>query len=385
MRDTVLHLEESKIREVANAGIGRSDVLAFWFGESDEVTPEFIRQAAIESLQRGETFYAHNLGLAELRDAIAGYTSQLHPKVASNRIAVTSGGVNALMLAVQAVVDAGDEVVVVTPVWPNLTAQPLIMGARLKRVSLKPVDGAWGLDLQALLDAVTAATRLLVINAPNNPTGWTLDRGQQEAILAHCRKTGTWILADEVYERLYYEETANACAPSFLDVASPDDRLLVVHSFSKRFLMTGWRLGWLVMPAALTHHMGKLVEFNTSCASVFTQRAALAAMQRTDEVTPRVVAHLKQCRDTLVPLLQALPQVAVQPAKGGMYAFFKLDGFDDSLAVAKRLVAEAGLGLAPGNAFAPEAQGWLRWCFASKDLSRLEQGVERLRGWLAKN
>jgi aspartate/methionine/tyrosine aminotransferase len=383
MRTAIQNLEESKIREVANAGIGRSDVLAFWFGESDEVTPDFIRQAAIESLQKGETFYAHNLGLPELREAVAQYTSGLHGRVAGSRIAITSGGVNALMLAVQALVNAGDEVVVVTPVWPNLTAQPLIMGARLKRVSLTPAAGAWTLDLQSLLDAVTPQTRLLIVNAPNNPTGWTLTRAEQQAILDHCRKTGTWILADEVYERLYFEDSANRCAPSFLDVASPDDRLVVAHSFSKSFLMTGWRLGWLVMPAAMTHHMGKLLEFNTSCASVFTQRAGVVAVQRTDEVTPRVVAHLKTCRDTLVPLLQALPQVQIAAAKGGMYAFFKLDGFGDSLDVAKRLVAEAGLGLAPGNAFAPEAQGWLRWCFASKDLARLEQGAQRLRTWLA--
>jgi aspartate/methionine/tyrosine aminotransferase len=280
-------------------------------------------------------------------------------------------------------VDAGDEVVAVTPVWPNLTAQPLIMGAKLKRVSLTPANGAWTLDVQRLLDAITPATKLLIVNAPNNPTGWTLSRAEQEAILAHCRKTGTWILADEVYERLYYEPTGNGCAPSFLDIASPDDRLVVAHSFSKSFLMTGWRLGWLVMPPDMTHHMGKLVEFNTSCASVFTQRAGVVAMQRTDEVTPRIVSHLKHCRDTLVPLLQRVPGVEVQPAKGGMYAFFKLDGFGDSLATAKRLVAEAGLGLAPGNAFAPEAQGWLRWCFASKDVARLEQGVGRLSDWLS--
>ena len=382
MRHAIQNLEESKIREVANAGMGRRDVLAFWFGESDEVTPEFIREAAIESLRRGETFYAHNLGLPELREAVARYTGTLHPALASDRIAITSSGVNALMLAVQAVVDAGDEVVVVTPVWPNLVAQPKIMGAKVKRVSLKPDGGAWRLDLQALLDAVTPATRLLMVNSPNNPTGWTLSRTEQQAILEHCRKTGTWILADEVYERLYYAE-ASTCAPSFQDVAVADDRLIVAHSFSKSFLMTGWRLGWLVLPATLTPHIGKLLEFNTSCASVFTQRAGIVALERTDEVTPRVVAHLKTCRDTLVPALQGLPRVAVEPAPGGMYAFFRLDGFDDSLAVAKRLVAEAGLGLAPGNAFSPEAQGWLRWCFASKDVSRLEQGVERLRGWLA--
>ncbi|MBS0318529.1 MAG: pyridoxal phosphate-dependent aminotransferase, partial [Proteobacteria bacterium] len=340
--------------------------------------------AAIESIERGETFYAHNLGLPELRDSIARTMSALHGNIDAERIAITSGGVNALMLAVQALVDAGDEVVAVTPVWPNLTAQPEILGARVRRVALKPVAGAWTLDLDALLAAITPATRLLIVNAPNNPTGWTLTRHEQQALLAHCRTTGTWILADEVYERLYYAgDTENGCAPSFLDLAGPDDRLIVVHSFSKSFLMTGWRLGWLVMPPLLTPQVGKLIEFNTSCASVFTQRAGLAALAHVDEITPKIVAHLKDCRDTLVPLLTRLPGVRVAPAQGGMYAFLQLEGQGDSLAVAKRLVAEAGLGLAPGSAFGPEAQGWLRWCFASREPARLVQGAQRLGDWLA--
>ncbi|PUE10820.1 aspartate aminotransferase [Limnohabitans sp. T6-5] len=386
MRQTVLDLEESRIREVANAGMGRPDVLAFWFGESDEVTPDVVRQAAIDSMQRGETFYSHNLGLPELRQAVADYMSALHGPVAMDRIAITSGGVNALMLAAQALIDAGDEVVAVTPVWPNLTAQALVMGADLKCVALRPVNGQWQLDMAALKAAITPATRMLIVNSPNNPTGWTLSRAEQAEILAHCRATGTWVLADEVYERLYYDsDTTNSCAPSFLDVSEPDDRLVVVHSFSKSFLMTGWRLGWLVMPAAMTPHMGKLIEFNTSCASVFTQRAGVAALRHTADITPRVVAHLKTCRDTLVPLLQALPGVQVAPAKGGMYAFFRLEGHPDSVATAKRLVAEAGLGLAPGEAFAPEAAGWLRWCFASQDLARLGEGVARLRSWVVTN
>ncbi len=394
MRQAVLNLEESMIRQVANAGMGRTDVLKFWFGESDETTPAFIRDAAIVSLQQGETFYAHNLGLPELREAIAGYATRLRcpgaAPVGADRIAVTSGGVNALMMVVQALVNAGDEVVAVTPVWPNLTAQPLIMGARLRCVSLKPVAGQWQLDMAELLSAITPNTKLLIINAPNNPTGWTLSRAEQASILAHCRATGTWILADEVYERLYFEATPNGCAPSFLDIAAPDDRLVVAHSFSKSFLMTGWRLGWLVMPPSMTPHMGKLVEFNTSCAPVFIQRAGLVALQRTGDVTPQLVAHLKTCRDTLVPLLQAMPGVEVAPAKGGMYAFFRLADqkrFGDSLETAKRLVVEAGLGLAPGNAFmvnpGPDAQGWLRWCFASRDVARLGQGADRLRHWLA--
>ncbi len=390
MRQLVLDLEESLIRQVANAGMGRSDVLKFWFGESDEVTPAFIREAAARSLSEGETFYAHNLGLAELREAIAAYCSGLRcagaASVGADRIAVTSGGVNALMLAVQAVVDAGDEVVAVTPVWPNLTAQPAIMGAQVRCVSLKPVAGRWQLDMDELLAAVTPATRLLIVNSPNNPTGWTLSRAEQRVLLAHCRNTGTWILADEVYERLYYETSPNGCAPSFLDIALPDDRLMVAHSFSKSFLMTGWRLGWLVLPASATTHMGKLIEFNTSCAPVFIQRAGVVALQRTDEVTPQVVAHLKNCRDTLVPLLQAVPGVELSPAPGGMYAFFRLAGQSDAFETAKRLVVEAGLGLAPGDAFSadrsPAMQGWLRWCFASQDLGRLRDGVDRLAGWL---
>jgi aspartate/methionine/tyrosine aminotransferase len=384
MRQAISQLQASKIREVANAGLGRSDVLAFWFGESDEVTPDFIRQAAIDSLQQGETFYAHNLGLPELRDAIAQTMTQRHGAVTPERIAVTSGGVSGLMLAMQALVNPGDQVLVVTPVWPNLTAQPLILGAQLQTLALQAVNGRWTLPLQDLLKRITPATKLLVLNSPNNPTGWTLNREEQLTLLAHCRQTGTWILADEVYENLYYLPTSNACAPSFLDICQPDDRLVVAHSFSKSFLMTGWRLGWLVMPEAMTGHMGKLIEFNTSCASTFVQRAGVVALQRAAEVTPRVVAHLKACRDTLVGELQQLPGVELAPPDGGMYALFRLPGHTDDLQTAKRLVAEAGLGLAPGSAFAPEAQGWLRWCFASKDLSRLTLGAERLRGWLAK-
>ncbi|HRM84333.1 MAG TPA: aminotransferase class I/II-fold pyridoxal phosphate-dependent enzyme, partial [Acidovorax temperans] len=251
MRPVIAQLEASKIREIANAGMGRKDVLAFWFGESDEVTPDVIRNAAIESLQSGETFYAQNCGLPELREALAQYTRESHPsaEVDANRIVVTSGGVSALMLAVQALVDAGDEAVIITPVWPNLVAQPTIMGAQVRCVPLQPQGGAWGLDLPGLLQTITERTRLLIVNAPNNPTGWTLTREEQEQILAHCRRTGTWILADEVYEKLYYEPTPHGCAPSFLDIAEPEDRLLVAHSFSKSFLMTGWRMGWLVLPA----------------------------------------------------------------------------------------------------------------------------------------
>jgi aspartate/methionine/tyrosine aminotransferase len=381
MRQIIEDLPGSKIREVANAAMGRDDVLTFWFGESDEVTPEFIRAAAARSLDAGETFYSHNLGLSELREAVAGYASSLHGNLAAERIAITSSGVNALMLAMQLLVGAGDEVVAITPIWPNLPAQPAILGARVVRLALRPQAGAWQLDLDALRRTVTARTRALLVNSPNNPTGWTLGRDEQRALLAHCRGTGTWIVADEVYERIYFD-AASSCAPSFLDIADPDDRLIVVHSFSKSFLMTGWRLGWIIHPPGLGPTFAKLIEFNTSCAPVFVQRAGLAAMAAANTYVPGLVARLGACRDTLLPRLAALPGVSVATPAGGLYAFFSVEGQGDSLAFAKRLVAEAGVGLAPGVAFGPEAEGWLRWCFASRDPERLIDGVERLGRFL---
>jgi aspartate/methionine/tyrosine aminotransferase len=381
MRAAIQALPGSKIREVANAALGRSDVLAFWFGESDEVTPEPIRQAAADSLLHGETFYSHNLGLPELRAGIAAYASGLHGTIDVDRIAVTSSGVTALMLAMQMLAGAGDEVVAVVPVWPNLTAQPAILGASVTRVPLRPKNGLWQLDLEELLARVTSRTRVLLVNAPNNPTGWTLSRAEHQALLAHCRRTGTWIVADEVYERIYFG--AGRCAPSFLDVATPDDRLVVAQSFSKSFLMTGWRLGWMVMPGqpGCLDAAGKLLEFNSSCAPVFVQRGAQAALGLADTLVPRIVADLKGCRDRLVGGLQRLPGVTVATPPGGLYAFFRIEGLPesgDSLALAQRLVAQHGLGLAPGAAFGDEGEGWLRWCFASQDPGRLDQGLRRL-------
>jgi aspartate/methionine/tyrosine aminotransferase len=394
MRKIIQNLAGSQIREVVNSAIDQPDILKFWFGESDEVTHPAVVEAACQSLKAGETFYTANLGLLQLRESVAVYMARLHGSdanpIGANRIAITSGGVSGLMLATQMQVDAGDEVVCVTPIWPNLPQQAIIMGAVVKAVPLYADAGEWKLNIHQLCEAISAKTKLLMLNAPNNPTGWTLTRAEQQTILDHCRATGTWIIADEVYERLYYEPidagNPHGCAPSFLDIAEPEDRLIVTHSFSKTFLMTGWRLGWLVVPPSCLDAMGKLIEFNTSCAPVFAQRAALEALRREAEITPQLVVHFKLCRDTLVPLLQALPNVEVQAAKGGMYAFFKIEGFDDSLDLAKRLVSQAGLGLAPGSAFdlAPDATagGWMRWCFASSDVSRLALGVARLQMWL---
>jgi aspartate/methionine/tyrosine aminotransferase len=385
-RQTVRDLGGSRIREVANAGIGLSGVLPFWFGEPDEVTPPFIRDAAKQALDEGDTFYTHNFGIPPLREAISAYLSRLHGSVGTERIAVTSSGVSALMLLSQIIVNPGDRVVAVTPLWPNLQEIPKILGAQIVTVPLqfgKGVDKRWELDLQQLLDALTPGTKAVLLNSPNNPTGWVITREQQQAILAHCRKHGIWILSDDVYERLVYEGEGDGvqCAPSFLDIADPADRLVSAHSFSKSWLMTGWRLGWVVVPQAVMPDLGKLVEYNTSCAPGFVQRAGVVAIERGEDIITHTVERYRAARDFLYEKLNALPGITTPKPKGAMYLFFRVDGADDTLALCKRLVTEAKLGLAPGSAFGPEGEGYVRWCFASS-IERLDDGVGRLEGFL---
>jgi aspartate/methionine/tyrosine aminotransferase len=383
-RDTVRSLVASQIREVANVGMGDADILPFWFGEPDQVTPAYIRDAAVASLHAGETFYTQNFGIPELREAIAAYVSRWHGSVALANVAVTASGMSALMLSVEALIDPGDRVVCVTPLWPNLTEIPKILGAEVVRVALSFGATGWTLDVDRLLDALTPGTRAVLINSPNNPTGWTIARVGQAAILEHCRKLGIWIVADDVYERLYYDApAARACAPSFLDLSSPGDRIVSTNSFSKAWLMTGWRLGWIVAPGTLLPDLGKLIEYNTSCSPTFVQRAAVVAINDGEATIAHTLERYRTARDFLVTELNAIPGVSAAAPTGAMYVFFRVAGVTDSLEFCKRLVREVRLGLAPGSAFGPEGEGFVRWCFAA-DNDRLADGVARLRRALGK-
>lgn len=380
-RAEVQALQSSLIREVANAAMGRADVLPFWFGESDQPTPQFIREAAIASLSSGETFYSQNLGRPYLREALAEYLGGLHgTAVSPGRIAAVGSGVSGLMLAAQLVVSPGDRVVAVTPLWPNITEIPKILGAEVERVPLTVANGKWSLDLDRLLAALTPKTRMVIINSPNNPTGWTIEDDQIDAVLAHCRRHGIWVLGDDAYERLIHDP-ARQSAPSFLRRYEPGDRIISANTFSKAWTMTGWRVGWLAVPETLSNDLGKIIEYNTSCILEPVQRAATAALRQGEPEVAKLRASLTATRELLVGELRALPGVVVPEAGGAMYVFFRIEGQDDTLLLAKRLVEEAGLGLAPGGAFGPEGAGWLRWCHATS-ADKLRDGVARLKGFL---
>ena len=381
-RPEVLALRSSQIRQLANAGLGRADVLPFWFGESDQPTPLFIREAAARALMDGRTFYTHNLGRADLREALSAYLTRLHQRpVPIDRLAITNSGVSALMLAAQAVVSPGDRVVVVAPVWPNVVEIPRILSAKVETVALKPQNGSWRLDLNRLMQALTPGTRALFLNSPNNPTGWTLPAQDRAPILERCRALGVWLIADDVYERLNFRPTI--LAPSFLEIAEEDDRLISTNSFSKAWRMTGWRLGWMVMPPSLTPSVGALLEYNTSCAPDFIQTAAIVALNDGEAEVARFQAELAAARDQVLTGLRAISGIEAPEPDGGLYAFFRLEGCADAVALAMELVERAGLGFAPGSAFGEEGQGWLRWCFAARP-EKNALGLDRLQTHLAR-
>ncbi len=380
-RAAVRSLAASKIRELYNEGLGRKDVLAFWVGEPDRATPGFIRKAGTDSIDEGELFYTHNLGIPELRAELAAYLTRLHRSTSPDQVAVTSAGVNALMLASQLIVDPGDRVVEVVPLWPNLQEIPKILGATVATVALDFASSGWRLDVDRLIAELKPGTRALYLNSPNNPTGLTVTREAQQAILAHCRRHGIWIFADDAYERLYFE--GDGVAPSFLDLAEAGERVISANTFSKSWLMTGWRLGWLVVPPTLAADLGKLIEYNTSCSPVFVQRAGLAALRGGEAVIRETRERLRRARDFLLERLQGVAGVEAAVPSGAMYAFLRIQGMHDSLAFCKQLVRSQGLGLAPGAAFGPEGEGYVRWCFAAEE-ARLEDGVARLGRALAR-
>jgi len=247
-------------------------------------------------------------------------------------------------------------------------------------VPLTPTpEGGWKLDIERVLAACDARTRILFVNSPNNPTGWTMSRDEAAILLAETRRRGIYFVSDEVYSRLVYD--GSRAAPSLLDLAEPDDRVVVVNSFSKAWAMTGWRLGWMVAPPEIHAVIDALVEINTSCAPPFLQHAGVAALERGEGFIAEMREHCRRGRDILIQGLARFPRVHVKSPVGAFYAFCRVEGMDDSLAFAHKLAAEASVGVAPGRAFGPAGEGYLRLCFA-RSAKDLEAALDRVAPFL---
>jgi aspartate aminotransferase len=376
IRKAIRDLPASRIRQVTLAGRGIGDLIPLWFGEGDEVTPAFIRDAAAAALARGETFYGPNRGVPELREAIQRYLQRSYRvAIELDRIAVSASGMNALMITVQCLVGHGDSALVIGPVWPNAENAIAAMGAEIRPVDLQAQpDGSWRLDLDRLFDACDATTRLIVINSPGNPTGWMASEAELRALLDHARARGIWILSDEVYGRITYGVPH---APSFLTLIEPDDPVVIVNSFSKTWSMTGWRLGWIVAPSELMLAVEKMTEFNISHATTFVQWGGVAALDHGDAYVDGLVRRYAEAAELVYARLSPLARIRIPRPRSAFYAFFRVDGVTDSFAYAVDLIHRARVGLAPGVAFGPAGEGYLRLCFAAS-LPRLTAALDRL-------
>jgi aspartate aminotransferase len=384
LADSIQNVPRSRIRELAEVAMSMDGVLRLYFGESNLATPDYIKQAAIQALADGYTFYTENAGLPSLRRAIARHYQKWHGVELDpeSEIVITASGVQALNVSLRSMLDPGDEALVLTPAWPNGSSIIAMANARAKQIAHPLADGRYRIDFDALEAAAGPRTRLLLYTSPSNPLGWVATEDDQQCLLDFCRARGLWLVADEVYDRLnYLGANLGEPAPSILRKASREDAVAVIHSFSKSYCMTGWRVGWLVARRDLGLKATQLNEFIISHAPSFAQRAAETALEYGEAELLGMLRRLKENRDLCLAALRAMPGITVPEPDGAFYLFPKIEGLTDSFEFCRRLLMETKVGLAPGVAFGAGGEGSVRICYAA-DRSILEPAMERLGSYL---
>jgi aspartate/methionine/tyrosine aminotransferase len=383
LANSVELVPRSRIRELAEIAMGMDGVLRLYFGESNLPTPDYIKRAAVEAMENGYTFYTENAGLPSLRRAIAENYRRLHGVELdpASEIVVTASGVQALNLAIRCVLDPGDEAIVLTPAWPNGSSSIMMANGTVHQIPQPLCGDRYVCDFDALEAAVTPRTRLLLFTSPSNPLGWVATEGEQRKLLDFARRHGLWLLADEVYDRLYYSASLGDPAPSILRYATREDAVMVVHSFSKTYCMTGWRVGWLVTRRDLAGKATQLNEFIISHAPSFAQKAGETALAEGEPELLRMLERLQENRDTCMQALRGIAGVTLPKPDGAFYVFPRIDGLEDSFGFCRRLLEETRVGLAPGVAFGAGGEGSIRICYAA-ERSILEPAMERLTKFL---
>jgi len=381
---SALRVPHSRIRELAEIAMGMDGVLKLYFGESNLPTPEFIKRAAQKAMADGYTFYTENAGLSSLRKALARYYQELHgvDLDPASEIVITASGVQALNVGIRCVIDPGDEGLVLTPAWPNGSSNIAMSNGVAIEIPHPLVGDRYQIDFAALEAAVTPRTRMLIYTSPSNPLGWVATVDEQRQLLEFTRRHNLWLIADEVYERLNYTGTKlSAPAPTILKLATRDDAVIVVQSFSKMYCMTGWRLGWLVSRRDLCARATQLNEFIISHAPSMAQRAAETALLWGENALCEMLVRYKENRDFCLAALAKMPRVTVPKPDGAFYLFPKIAGVTDSFDFCKRLLMDTQVGLAPGVAFGAGGEGSVRICYAAEK-QILQEAMARLAMFL---
>src|SRR5579864_540560 len=385
IRPAIENLEPNGIGLVAMMALGEPDLIPLWFGESDLVTPAFIREAAKKALDDGKTFYSASRGILPLREAIRDFHKRtVGADVGLDRISMPGAATLAVVTALQILAEPGDNVVVVSPVWPSIFQAAQMIGAEVRFARLAENWSAspsnWQLDLEKMFALCDARTKAIFIASPGNPTGWVMKREEQLAVLDFTRKRGIAVISDEVYGTLVYDGSAHA--PSFLQICEPDDNVFVINSFSKAWAMTGWRIGWLVHPARLEKQLGVITIANNTGPTSFVQYGALAALSPAgDKFRGEMLKRCLTGRDVVHKFIEGHNRIRWIKPDGAFYGFLHMDGLNNSLEFARSLVRTARVGVAPGSAFGPASSGhddsFVRICFA-QDPSMLVEGLSRI-------
>lgn len=376
---------ESGIMMAVNHGWRRQGVIPLWAGEGSLPTPAFICEGAKRSLDAGETFYTWQRGIPDLRQALATYYGRVYRKeISFENFFVTCGGMHAIQMAIQLVTGEGDEILIPTPAWPNFAGSLRLKGAVPVEVPMSYAADGWSLDLDRLFDAATPRTRAIIINSPSNPLGWVASLDDIVAVRDFARSRGLWIIADEVYGRYCYIDGIDGRAPSFLDVCEVEERLLLPNTFSKNWAMTGWRTGWLLAPQALGGAIENLVQYNTSGVPGFLQRGCIRALEEGEDFLHQQLAQARDGLTIVTAALDRIDGIDYAPPSGAFYLFFRIAGVTDSMAMAKRLIDDAGVGLAPGIAFGRAGEGFMRLCFL-RQREHLTEAMRRLAAWFTEN
>ena len=356
---------------------GRS-IIHLGIGEPDFDTPAYIRGAADAALSAGYTHYGPAAGLPEFRKLIAT-TWRERRGIACDaaNVVVTPGAKPVLFFAMLALLEPGDEVLIPSPAFPTYGSAASLVGARVVNV---PLDAARGFDLDmgALRQRINARSRMLVLNSPHNPTGAVLPRATLEGVAALAREHDLVVVSDEIYAGMVYEGES----PSIATLPGMAERTVVVDGFSKTYAMTGWRLGFGIMPEPLARHMAALMNNSNSCTATFVQKAGEAALTGPQDEVAAMVAEFRARREVVIEGLNGLPGVSCSRPSGAFYAFPRVEGTGlSSVELADRLLDEAGVVTLPGTGFGPEGEGHLRLSYANSP-EDLREGLRRMHRFL---
>ncbi len=347
------------------------DLVRLEVGEPDFDTPEHIVEAAADAARAGETHYTSNAGLPELREAIAetldrDYDVSYDPE----QYVVTNGGMEALHLAVLSTVGPGDDLLLPSPSWPNYWTQARLADATPVEIPM-PEETGYALDAERVIERMGDDTGAVVLCSPANPTGQLFDPGEIRAVVDAAAEHDAYVLADEVYLGLTYDRDPSGIAA----LTGHPDHVLTIGSCSKTYAMTGWRVGWLGGPGDVIDEVTKIHESTTACAGSVAQHAAIAALTGPQEPVEAMYDAFAERRDYVAERVDAMEGVSAPTPDGAFYALLDVDLPGSSLDIAKRLLRERDVVLAPGDGFGEAGEGKLRLSFANS-LDQLEKGLD---------